>query len=359
MPKDRDFYGNTFPFGLPPNLFVVSNPKDHSALKSLLSSYFSRKTVLKLEAVVQERLDQLISQLLRNHKTSPADMNRAYRSVTLDVITLYTLRTSVDATSFPSFNHPAIIGVEETFRTTWIARHLTSFTRIVLSLPRWLALYLSPAAKPNFEMQEEIEKLVDLAIADSRQRDEHDDSEDLNVFHTILRNSRIDGKLRHSNWVTKNQMIAEAVGLRIAGSDTVGNTCTTATRYLVRDDQTRRKLVEELVTAWPDKGNPMSLERLEKLPYLTAVIKESLRLSSGVITPMPRVVPETGAIIAGHTVPPGTVVSIGNTFVHMNPDIFPEPERFYPERWLEDKDHSLDRYLVALGKGPRSCIGIK
>ncbi|KAK7019700.1 hypothetical protein VNI00_018000 [Paramarasmius palmivorus] len=102
----------------------------------------------------------------------------------------------------------------------------------------------------------------------------------------------------------------------------------------------------------------MSLERLEKLPYLTAVIKESLRLSSGVITPMPRVVPETGAIIAGYTVPPGTVVSIGNTFVHMNPDIFPEPERFYPERWLEDKDHSLDRYLVALGKGPRSCIGI-
>ncbi|KAK7047469.1 hypothetical protein VNI00_006700 [Paramarasmius palmivorus] len=98
----------------------------------------------------------------------------------------------------------------------------------------------------------------------------------------------------------------------------------------------------------------MPLERLEKLPLF--VIKESLRLSFGVVTPMPRVVPESGAVIAGHPVPPGTVVSIGNTFVHMNRDIFPDPSRFHPERWLED--HTLDRYLVAFGKGPRSCIGI-
>lgn len=44
--------------------------------------------------------------------------------------------------------------------------------------------------------------------------------------------------------------------------------------------------------------------------------------------------------------------------IHENPNIFPEPFSFKPERWLEaDKD--MDKYLVAFGKGPRICLGLK
>ncbi|KAI3601174.1 benzoate 4-monooxygenase cytochrome p450 [Moniliophthora roreri] len=42
----------------------------------------------------------------------------------------------------------------------------------------------------------------------------------------------------------------------------------------------------------------------------------------------------------------------------MNLDTFPDPTVFRPERWLEDKDHRLDRYLVSFGKRPRSCFEI-
>lgn len=41
-----------------------------------------------------------------------------------------------------------------------------------------------------------------------------------------------------------------------------------------------------------------------------------------------------------------------------DPEIFPEPFSFKPERWL-DKENRLDKYLVAFGKGSRGCIGIK
>ena len=53
---------------------------------------------------------------------------------------------------------------------------------------------------------------------------------------------------------------------------------------------------------------------------------------------------------------------MSHLIVHTNPDIFPEPERFKPERWLEsdsEKSESLDAYLVAFSRGPRSCLGIK
>lgn len=50
---------------------------------------------------------------------------------------------------------------------------------------------------------------------------------------------------------------------------------------------------------------------------------------------------------------------MSNLFVHLNPDIFPEPHKFRPDRWLEPGAEALDTWLVAFSKGPRSCLGIK
>ncbi|KAL2351348.1 cytochrome P450 [Cryomyces antarcticus] len=98
------------------------------------------------------------------------------------------------------------------------------------------------------------------------------------------------------------------------------------------------------------------LRTLERLPYLAAVIKEALRLTSGVTTGLSRVVPPEGAGICGTVVPGKTIVSCGNTFVHYNVDTFNDPMAFSPERWLEDPE--LDKWLVPFSKGPRMCLGI-
>ena len=57
-----------------------------------------------------------------------------------------------------------------------------------------------------------------------------------------------------------------------------------------------------------------------------------------------------------------TIVGMSNLFVHLNADIFYEPRAFKPERWLEVKEgdgESLEHWLVAFSKGPRSCLGLK
>ena len=56
---------------------------------------------------------------------------------------------------------------------------------------------------------------------------------------------------------------------------------------------------------------------------------------------------------------PKTIVSTSAVFVHTNPDVFPDPERFIPERWLQQDSQNLDAWLVPFSKGPRSCLGIK
>ncbi|KAH2126845.1 hypothetical protein KXV68_002403, partial [Aspergillus fumigatus] len=75
----------------------------------------------------------------------------------------------------------------------------------------------------------------------------------------------------------------------------------------------------------------------------TAVIKESLRMSPGVASPLPRVVPSSGAYIAKTFIPGGTVVGMSSHFVHRDKTIFPNPDEFIPERWLNDKRTDLDK----------------
>jgi cytochrome P450 len=162
----------------------------------------------------------------------------------------------------------------------------------------------------------------------------------------------------------------EAQSLVFAGADTVGNTRTLGKYHLLKQTDKLQKLKTELQAAWPSlQHTEPKLRDFRNLKYLNAVIKESLRLSSGVVSGLLCVVPESGATIAGGSVPPGvrtlifcsefglastncmeTIVSCGSTFVHDNADIFPEANSFVPERWLDSPE--LDNWLVPFSRGP-------
>lgn len=158
--------------------------------------------------------------------------------------------------------------------------------------------------------------------------------------------------------LSRDYLLDEGLYMRFAGSDTVGNACTVALYHILDDPHVQKTLLQELMEVWPDKGLGVGYEKLEKLPYLTAVIKESLRMGHGVVSPLPRIIGPTDAEILGVTIPGGTVVSMGAPILHANPDIFPDPISFVPERWMGEENQSLDKYLVAFSKGPRSCLGI-
>ena len=98
----------------------------------------------------------------------------------------------------------------------------------------------------------------------------------------------------------------EAQALMFGGADTTGNTLMVGTHRLLKNPEKMQRLKAELMKAWPSlTSREPSLRDLEGLPYLNAIIKESLRLSSGVVSGLLRIVPPTGATITGVTVPPG------------------------------------------------------
>ncbi|KXT03315.1 hypothetical protein AC578_3990 [Pseudocercospora eumusae] len=148
-----------------------------------------------------------------------------------------------------------------------------------------------------------------------------------------------------------------------AGSDTTSITLTAILYHLHKNPAVLAKLRQELEEN-ERNGNgsissPITFKQAQSLPYLQAVIKETLRIHPAVGITLPRVVPKGGAHIAGHFFSENQVVGINPYVAHRNPKVFGEDaDLFRPERWLEHTNKAeMEKYFMAFGTGSRSCLG--
>ncbi|KAI2637304.1 cytochrome P450 3A13 [Xylaria nigripes] len=148
-------------------------------------------------------------------------------------------------------------------------------------------------------------------------------------------------------------MAAECLDHLIAGIDTTGDSLCFLMWEISqpRSLHVQRRLQEELV------ANPGA--SFDQLPYLDAVVLESLRRFSPIPMSLPRYVPQGGRIIDGFFIPQHTIVSCQAYSAHrIDQRVFPQPDLFKPERWL-DAEGAVDRkrLFFAFASGGRGCIG--
>ena len=120
---------------------------------------------------------------------------------------------------------------------------------------------------------------------------------------------------------------------------------------LSRHPEALKRVLEELDGAMG--GKDPTPEAVEKLPYLVGVIKEGMRLFPAGTW--------TGRLamrefeLDGHPLPKGTWIVMSPYVVHRIPEIFPDPYRFMPERWLTENHPAYE--FMPFSAGPRYCIG--
>lgn len=137
--------------------------------------------------------------------------------------------------------------------------------------------------------------------------------------------------------------------LLIAGHETTAISISWGVYWLLRDARVLARLREELAALGP---NP-PVEALMKAPYLGAVCDETLRIRpvvTDVVRPLLRPVQ-----LGGRTIPGGQGIVVLLQAILTDPAVFPEPERFRPERFL-DQRYAASEYLP-FGGGHRRCLG--
>lgn len=180
------------------------------------------------------------------------------------------------------------------------------------------------------------------------------------VFDTALDPNTEKGHPR----LTRKELAADAFLFMVAGTDTTADAVTAAVFNTLYDPEIDARLRDELRRTLPHKNSIPRWAELERLPYLHAIVKESLRLSYGVPGRLPRVVPGRGAVFCGQKIPPGTQVSCSIFVYHHQESAWQDSFTFKPERWIVSGDHKtgavaeLEKQFLSFPRGSRSCPGM-
>ncbi|PPR84487.1 hypothetical protein GOBAR_AA36225 [Gossypium barbadense] len=160
------------------------------------------------------------------------------------------------------------------------------------------------------------------------------------------------------NSLSINEVKALLLDLMVAGTDTVPTAVEWAMTELLRHRDKMTKLVKELDMV---VGNQNTVEdsHIPQLVYLDAVIKETLRLHPVAPLLIPHVPSET-TVIGGFTVPKGCTVFINVWAIQRDPELWDDPLRFQPERFLEaDINYRGNNFgFFPFGSGRRMCVGV-
>lgn len=140
------------------------------------------------------------------------------------------------------------------------------------------------------------------------------------------------------DWLSLRNVQAQATNSISAGADTTATALQTFIYFTMRHPKALARLREEIETAI---GNGLCQTKIvtytdsQKLPYLQACIKESLRFCSPVSASSPRVAPPGGIVIGDRSFPEGTILSVNCWVLHLSKEIWgPDAREFIPDRWF-------------------------
>ena len=343
-----------------PNMVSMLDNKSHSARKRIVSGVYSKshlQTSCDMEAISREVIyDRLLPQLNTvAQKDKDTNVFSILQGVAMDFISNF------------------LFGLQ----------HGTDFTRHSGDRDWWLSQFKKSKVNPPKErLGGEIESWC-LKIVDAVRPHEQSlslDGSEMSSQPVVWQRLRDGIKGTSSTDIgedaTKLSIASECLDHIIAGHETTGITLTYLMYEFSKRSAMQNRLRNELLALSPQikytTQSPKSPAReqrlpspaaLDKLPLLNSIIQETLRLYAAAPAQQARVTPHRpdGLTLEGYTnIPGGISVSANAYSLHRNPEVFPEPERWIPERWLDasaERQKEMKRWFWAFGSGSRMCLG--
>jgi cytochrome P450 len=231
-------------------------------------------------------------------------------------------------------------GELESLLTRRLAMTATPLTSAVLFFP-WLQKDFGPLS-PGHRISQLAAQTDALLYAMIAERRAQPLGERLDVLSMLL-----EARDEAGEPLSDEDIHDELITLLVAGHETTATALTSALYWLHRTPHALERLRSELDDAGVG-ADPI------KLPYLTAVGQEALRLHPVAMLSFARQV-ETPVELAGQCYEPGDLLMACIYLLHQRPDLYPEPQSFRPERFLE-RQFSPYEYMP-FGAGVRRCVG--
>jgi unspecific monooxygenase len=198
---------------------------------------------------------------------------------------------------------------------------------------------------PYFRQLRALDEALFALIAEHRRQPPTERGD--NVIADLLAASDEDGRP-----VTDQEIRDAVITLLVAGHETTALALAWALEQIVPREDIVQRISDELQSV--TGGVPPLAEQLVQLEYLDAAIRESLRIRT--ILPFVVRLTKQAFVAGGREYPPGLLLCPCNHLVHRRPDLYPEPQVFRPERFLERKYAGHEWF--PFGGGNRTCLGM-
>ncbi|RDW69038.1 cytochrome P450 [Aspergillus mulundensis] len=342
FPKSDRFYDNGHP-----NIAFVLDPEEHARQHKVFAPQFRPSAVRTQEPIVHSHVDLWVKQIAARGRdgTIPLDISKWFEWLTFDIIGELTFGQSFNATR-DNKSHPWVsILLDATYSGSIF--NLRKRLAFVGPLLRWMP-YISSTARAAVTS---IMQHGAMTLALTRKRIEAGPAR-----------SDVDDFLAHAiraGWMSDTVLANQAMVMLTAGAETSATALTAAMWYLSQPAHAHclERLRSEVRTTF---ANPAEVtgDATARLPYLNAVLEETMRLFPPSPVGPPRVSPVGGETVDGTFVPEGVYVSADVWAIHHDGrTVGEQPDKFRPERWC-DVGAAAKPYTVPFSIGPRMCIGV-
>ncbi|KAI9768092.1 MAG: hypothetical protein M1840_005126 [Geoglossum simile] len=253
--KPKQLYHN---FDADQSSFGYLGYREAKERKDMLNPLFSRRAIVSIQCLVQEKLDLLCAALQRQCEAGKSsDLFLGFRCFAVDTITALCFARSINAIEALDFRVPIVEDMEAAMATFVMFRHFSIVKWLTLNCPPWLSvrlnLYIAGLVELQFLLAEEVVSVI--ASPWVLEEVEHP-----TIFHQLL-----------SRGVPWQSLFDEVGALLFGGTNTVGNSLMIGTFHIIENQEIYNNLKRELLSAWPVLELKPKYEELERLPYLVTL----------------------------------------------------------------------------------------
>ncbi|XVF52396.1 hypothetical protein PTKIN_Ptkin05aG0014900 [Pterospermum kingtungense] len=192
---------------------------------------------------------------------------------------------------------------------------------------------------------------IRAVVAERRKRESKDPNSNSGLIDLIMEVKDEEGEK-----LDVEKIVIALLVVLLAGRETSGRAASWATIYLHDYPEVLQKAKEEqeeILKRRPSSQKGLTLGEIKQMKYLSKVIDETLRIRTNTFALLREA--KTDANLNGYFIPKGWKVLVWQSAVHMDPEIYPNPNEFLPSRW--DKQKPKAGSFLLFGGGTRICPG--
>ncbi|XP_065342833.1 uncharacterized protein LOC135941346 [Cloeon dipterum] len=306
--------------------------------------------------------------------TQPIEFKSTFTRMTNDVIatTAFGIETNAVQNPEEKFYKNAQIMTDFGAVRSLIALGFVVFPKLMAALgfsftPKEVTNYFQQLIKGAMEYREKKNitrpDMLQLLMAAQKGKLKNEADEDVgtvgeDVADSELHKKHMATKKGDSMNITDEDIAAQAFAFFFAGYDTVATVLAFLAHELADNPEVQERLCEE-VDATIQEG-PLSYESVMGMKYLDMVISEALRKHPPAVGTDRTCIKNYKIPGTDHVIEAGMIITVPIYPLHRDPEYFPDPEKFDPERFSEENKADIKPYTyLPFGVGPHNCIGMR